>query len=834
MKKVLGLVLLLISVFALVACGDKTIDPTINPPTNVQISEAGILTWNAVSGADYYIVFIDQRPVEVRTGTSLDLTKENILVGNRIITVVTVKGEGQSLPSTAITYTVVALSDPVVIAEGVLSVLDPSYTSTTMTRNDFSSDWEYEDYLSQLRMAQAYADATSSINMTEANALGFFTALNTMMTGDAPENLSDLMGEMEMFDTYGVNPYAAANIIYHLLLASMEMQYEREVEYEFGNPEETLAMIEALENNSIITIQSLEIIIDFLMTFKDSLSNNVIALLDDAIEGDMLTTAEMIIIKNEVVNILKTNLPTVTDFAFLYSTLMYIGGAMSGEDMSGYIVHADYMGELTHLEITIVLEFIGAITQANVDYIQNKVMEISSSMEPDITGGIDLLLYVLTFIDDFKTQHASLFTAYDELMQDEALEALFILAIDQVIFQIENDPYMSLGAEMIIQMLEAYKAEYDTIRAAMEVIQTIGENVIQEFITSEAQFFYAIAEAIDSGFNTPEEGMAFIVNDLLPLFVDYNTAIFGELDQESILAILEFLKFPVTLAIFNTMFAYSGMSSMSVLEVTIPNFDAILPHVAQVLANVFTIERALVNAAAGMNIENILSNNDLEPGLKAAAAVIRALDLALTPANVTLINNTIGIVFDDILKNPEILPFLGEEVDSATVDQMKTMVLGEVAAFIEEIQNIADFNYSALTYDDVSRIEEMAMLIGSIIEGMFGGGGGNVDVPYIQYTLYDDFVSDVYVSDEDAWLLFIPDVSGYYVIYSTYFGYSVDPYVSLYNEYMQEMNYDDDSGTYYNFYMVSYLEEGETYYFAVGAYNSYVSIPVEFRMLPTA
>jgi len=831
MKKVLGLVLLLISVFALVACGDKTIDPTINPPTNVQISEAGILTWNAVSGADYYIVFIDQRPVEVRTGTSLDLTKENILVGNRIITVVTVKGEGQSLPSTAITYTVVALSDPVVIAEGVLSVLDPSYTSTTMTRNDFSSDWEYEDYFSQLRMAQAYADATSSINMTEANALGFFTALNTMMTGDAPENLSDLMGEMEMFDTYGVNPYAAANIIYHLLLASMEMQYEREVEYEFGNPEETLAMIEALENNSIITIQSLEIIIDFLMTFKDSLSNNVIALLDDAIEGDMLTTAEMIIIKNEVVNILKTNLPTVTDFAFLYSTLMYIGGAMSGEDMSGYIVHADYMGELTHLEITIVLEFIGAITQANVDYIQNKVMEISSSMEPDITGGIDLLLYVLTFIDDFKTQHASLFTAYDELMQDEALEALFILAIDQVIFQIENDPYMSVGAEMIIQMLEAYKAEYDTIRAAMEVIQTIGENVIQEFITSEAQFFYAIAEAIDSGFDTPEEGMAFIVNDLLPLFVDYNTAIFGELDQESILAILEFLKFPVTLAIFNTMFAYSGMSSMSVVEVTIPNFDAILPHVAQVLANVFTIERALVNAAAGMNIENILSNNDLEPGLKAAAAVIRALDLALTPANVTLINNTIGIVFDDILKNPEILPLL--EVDSATVDQMKTMVLGEVTEFIEEVQAIAGFNYSALTYGNIARIEVMANMLGSIIEGMFGGGGGNVDVPYITVYLYNDYVSNVYYSDTSVWLAFYAEVGGTYVIYSTFTNDYYDPYIRLYDEDLNYLAYNDDSFDYWNFYLSYYLEAGQMYYFELGSYDNYVNIPIEFRMLPT-
>ncbi len=835
MRKILGLLLLLISAFVLVACGDKTLDPTINAPTNVQLSDEGVLSWNAVSGADYYIVYIDQRPVEVKTGTSLDLTQENILVGDRIITVVTVKGDGQSLPSTAVTYTVLPLSDPAVITEGVITILDPTYTSATMTRNDFDFDWQYEEYQSQLKMAQAYAEATSSINMTEANALGFFTALYHMMSEESPDNLSDLMSEMEMFDTYGVNPYAAANILYHLQLVSMEMQYDREVEYEYGNPEETLAMLEALEANSIITIQSLEIIIDFLMTFKDSLSNNVIGLLDNAMEGDMLTTAEMIIIKNEVVNILKTNLPTVTDFAFLYSTLMYIGGAMSGEDVSGYIVHADFMGELTHLEITIALEFIGSIAQTNVDYIQNKILEIASSMTPNLTGGIDLALYVLTFIDEFKTEHASLFTAYDELMEDEALEALFILGIDQVIFQIENDSYMSVSAEMIIEMLEAYKAEYDTIRAAMEVIQTMGENVIQEFLTSEAQFFYVIAEAMATGFDTPEEGMEFIVTDLLPLFVDYNTAIFAELDQESILAILEFLKFPITLAVFNTMFVYSGMSSMSVMEVTIPNFDAILPHVAQVLANVFTIERAIVNAAAGMDIDNILENDDLDSNLKAAAAVIRALDLALTPANVTLINDTIGIVFDDILKNPEILPLLG--VSSADIDEMKTMVLGEVASFIEEIQDIADFNYAALTYDDETRIEEMAMMIGSFIESIFGGQD-HIDMPYVQIELYDEFEGVIYVSDGSAWIRFIPDYSGYYMIYSTFesSGEDYDTYISLYiyDDYLIEINNDDDNGDYANFQLIDFFDEGEIYYFEISFYyNREGYIPFVLELLPT-
>ena len=831
MRKVLGLLLLLISVFTLVACGDKTIDTNITAPTNVEISDEGILTWNAVSGADYYIVYIDQRPVEVRDGTSLNLTEENILVGTRIITVVTVKGDSQSLPSTAVNYTVVALSDPEVIAEGVLALMDPAYTSTSLTRNDFAYDWEFENYQEQLLMANAYAEATSSINMTEANALGFFEELNEMMSaGGGPENLSALMTEMEMFDTYDVNPYAAATIIYHLLLVSLEMQYENEIEYEFGSPEETLAMIEALEDNSIITIQSLEIIIDFLMTFKDSLSSNVIGLFDDAIEGDALTTAEMIIIKNEIVGILQDNLPSVTDFAFLYSTLMYITGAMTGEDVSGYIVHADFMGELTHLEITIMLEFIGSVDAQTVDDIQQMISDISSSMVPDFTGGVDLVLYVLTYIDDFKNDQAALFADFDELMEDEALEELFVLAIDQVIFQIENDPYMSVGAEAIIEMLQAYKAEYDTIKAAMDLFATMGENVIDELISSQAQLLYVFFEMVESGFETPEEGMAAIVEDLLPLFVDYNTAIFGELDQEGILTILEFLRLPVTFALMMSMYdggmSVGTMGAMEVMEFEIPDFESILPDVAQVIANIITLERAIVNAAVAMNVDAILANDDIASEVKAMLLGIVAIDGALTTANKALITTTIGIIFDDILKDSDMMALHGLGISE--IDAMKSAVLTEVNGFIDELQDIADFNFSALTYDDETRIEDMMMIVSSILEGLFDDGGNSPD-EYMH--LYNDFVSDIYYGEDDIWLQFVPEVSGVYVIFSTFDDDSYDPYISLYDGDMNFIDSDDDGSSYLNFYLMYYLEEGQTYYYLLGSYDNYVYIPIEFRLV---
>ncbi|TNF09044.1 MAG: hypothetical protein EP317_01770 [Bacillota bacterium] len=805
MKKIFLLVLMIFSVFALVACKDE-IDPTINPPTNVEISDEGLLTWNAVSGADYYIVYIDQRPIEVREGTSLDLTTQNILVGNRLVSVVTVKGESQSLPSTVLTYTVVQLSDPEVVTEGVLAILNPAYTSADMTRSDFANDWDFEEYQNMLRMTEAYAEAVTSINMSEANALGFFDELNDMMGAEqGPENLSALMTEMEMLDTYDIDAYAAATIIYHLLIVSLEMEVERSTAQEVYEVEDGMdveEMLAALQANPTITIQSLEIIIDFLLTFKDSLSTNVIGLLDDAIEGTELSINEIIIIKDEVVGILQDTMPSVTDFTFLYSSLMTIAGAISGEDMSGYLPHAQFLAEVNHLEITIVLEFIASVDTQTVEDIQAMVESIETSMEPNPEALIDLVLYVMTYISDFKDANATLFADFDELMQDEAMEALFGLAIDQVIYQIENDPYMDENeAAMAVGMLEAFKAEYDTIRATMDIFATIGENVFNEFVSSEAALFYAILDLQMNSMELPMvDVITSVIEDILPLFMDYNTAIMGELDQEAILTILEFIQIPATAALGSMMMAGT------------PNFDAILDDVADVVANVILLETAVLNAIDDANIPAIMSNQNLDPEVAAILSMITVLDIALSSANELVIDDIINTIFENILKDAEMVALHGMTVTE--INEMKTMVTTEVDGFITEIHAIADFNFNALTYDDMERIGAIAEMIQMIFEGMDGGNKGPEEYYYIVYG-----TSTVYV-DGPTYFLFTPGTSGFYYIESLVSGDYPDTYISIFDEDMYEIGYDDDSGDSWNFAATVYLEAGRDYYLLINTYES--------------
>jgi hypothetical protein len=103
MKKVLFLVFLVLTTLLLVSC-DRDIDLDLNTPTNVTIQN-GVVSWQAVSEADSYIVLVDLVEHAV-TGTTFDLNTLSLAPGSYAVRVMAVKGDSQSVPSTALTYIV--------------------------------------------------------------------------------------------------------------------------------------------------------------------------------------------------------------------------------------------------------------------------------------------------------------------------------------------------------------------------------------------------------------------------------------------------------------------------------------------------------------------------------------------------------------------------------------------------------------------------------------------------------------------------------------------------------------------------------------------------------
>lgn len=836
MKKLLLFFVAIISVFALVAC-DKNVDPTFEAPQNVAVSEAGVVTWDSVTEADHYILFIDLREIIVE-GTSFDLNTVSIEIGDRLISVVAVKEDNTvSLPSTVITYTVVALVEPSVISDSVLGLFDDSYVPD-MDENDFEYEWEYEDYQNAVKMAEAYGEATSSIRMTEANAVGFFTAFKDMAQGmDETTTVSDLMTDLDMFDTYEMTPYATAVVLYHLVLAQMEIEMpriqdeisyweqqqiawpqdewiqERIDEYEY-NYDQLEATYDAFVDNKAIIIQSIELVIDYAVTFKNSVPQNVIDLLDDAAQGEELTLAEIVLIKDEIVGILQDTLPSAEDFTILYTTLFYVGGAITGVDMSTYIPHAEFMGEVDHAMFNLVLTLLADIDQQMIEDIQGLVESINVDngmyTQTDPEAVIDLFVYVLNYVDSFKTANQTLFDELETLGEDDSVEALYTIAIENIIAQIEADPSMDPEEQTIaVAILEDMIGEYDAIKAGLEVFEQIGVNVFEEIIDTQAAIFYTIIDMQDLMEPTPAE-IAAIIEDMIDHVSGYNSAVMDVLTQANIQLLLDMVEVPVVAALENG----ANITTAQTLYTTLS------PHVATVIANVVTLEKALVAAAGTLNMTNILDTDYNYLEIAAAAAVIKAFDIALSSTNEALFASTVNVVFDDILKNSTVVSLI-PEMDVTALSQMQAMVLSEASNLFTEIHAVADFQgiatmqYGLLSTAELERVEALL----SILQEMFGDGNEQPDGEYIY--IEEGATMYVFYYGDDIYYVFSPETSGTYTLTSITGTSAIDPYVSLFDSNWNQIDYDDDGGMdYFDFSLTAYFEYGETYYFHVAAYES--------------
>ena len=780
--------------------------PSLTSPTDVVIN-GDILSWNAVTDADFYIVFIGDYQIPV-TGTQLDLSEETLPVGLHSIVVIAVNEHTQSLPSQTVQYTVSVYIENVILS--ILTIFDPSYTQN-MTRNDFQSDWEYEDYLSTVRMVNAYAEATTVVNMTDANALGLFQDFYDMTTTNMPQNIGQLMNAMEMFDTYQATPFATATILYHLVLTSMELQLENELRYEYGNPKETLDMIEALEINGAITISSLEVVISFIMDFRSLMSTQMITLLDNVLSGNSLSNTEIIIIKNELVSILYDVLPSANEFELLYTTFMYIGESISDTAMTNYIAEANFLGELTHQTITITLEFLLSI---NVQTLEDIMLLLSELYVYDPYFGYEyidpeqavlLALFALTYISEFKDDNELLFDNFEALLGSDSVEAIFTLIIDQIIIQLESDIYVD---EITIVFLQTLKDEYHTINDALNVLKSIGENVIMEFIASDAGLFLDllyIDQILDE--LTTEQTINYITNELLPMMINYNTAIFSELDQEGILALLNLIKIPLIVSVTANDF---GMSQSLAIDLTY--FDEILPDVAQIILNLITLETALLDTISTVDITAIIDNENIDDMEMASVLVlVSILDATLTSQHEMLIFDTIDIIFNSILKDSSMMEL--HRLTVSDIDSMAVTVFNEIDYFIEEIHDIANFDFNSLTTDEMDRITAISDLI-----NMFIGGGSINPYPNLMPIQAGDNLYLELDYNESVQLIFEPTQSGYYTLESTSLNSGGDPFVSLLDSFGNLLVFNDDVNG-YDFKLTAYFHAGQTYFFEVGVFN---------------
>jgi hypothetical protein len=621
------------------------------------------------------------------------------------------------------------------------------------------------------------------------------------------------MDDMEMFETYDMTAYATAYVLYNVALVGMDEDMDQEI-------------LDAFTDNDVLVIQSLEMVLDFLMTVKNSIPTNVITTIDDSITSNEITNAEIFLIKDEIVSILQDNLPSINDFTVLYTTLFYVAGAITGENMTGYSDHASYLAEVSHLEFDLILTMLDEITLSMMNEVETLIDEMALYHTDPLSQNayyvgtnskkaVELILYIANFMDEFASTHSLKFDNFNALMQDDSLEALYGIVIDNVVAQIQSDADIPTAQKTeIVEMLNGLKGEYDTIIAAKDIIKDIGLNVFEEFINTEASLIMNILSMNESEDMTQAE-LTLLISDIISDAISLNTTVMNELDQVAFQALLDFMRIPLPI-----MF---GMYTMGDIDYeTI--YDDISPFIAELLANAIILEKAVIDNFDTIDIASLFEGSDT-PIAMIMPPLLDVLNTTLTPTNEALIMDSIDIIFDDILKQPDILEL--EDMTITEVNEMKAMVITEVEYYIEEIQTMSTWDFTDLTIEQLERIEALMTLLDELFNSNDKGISFDNLIP-----IFEGEKQMLYMNEfEEQYYEFVAEESVAHRIFGYYSQNSYTPEIVIYDAYgdLVSINiFDYNESKAYSCMFEFYFAEGETYYIGVlGASN--VPFTLEIR-----
>ncbi len=445
-------------------------------------------------------------------------------------------------------------------------------------------------------------------------------------------------------------------------------------------------------------LESMELVIDYLSAVYDSLPSSLISLLDDANAGKELTTAEYLIIKDEITTILLATLPSAQDFAQLYTIIFTISSILSDSDLDAHLAYADFYGEVNHATLDLALTFIAGIDQATITDIQllAESILIVETDTYDYEKIIELTVYVGTYFQNFKSDNAAKFLVLETLLNDDQLEALFTMLANSLKESMELELHPD-DFEMFEFIIDEVVADYDVIREGLDIVHDLGLDVVQEFLSTQGQIFIDIIALSEFTGSEPDQVFIADLEIIITQALSYNSTIFDNMDAATIEKLLGLIRIPLMIEL-----ALEGDMTFEEFELL---FDDIATPVSIVLANTITLQKQFVLALDALDFETLLYDSSWNIAGEDAymALFIMAIVDTYTPEMILLMAATSNIVSNDILKNAILLDMM--DMTSLQVDLMINTIQLEVTAMILEATAIAAFDYTSITPLELLRIQ---------------------------------------------------------------------------------------------------------------------------------
>jgi hypothetical protein len=732
-------------------------DETVGTPTNLTVTE-GILTWDAVTGAENYVITIDGNNYTVNSNR-FNLN-ELELEGELIIQVKAVKGGSESSVAD-VTHTFVsldALKDEVY--EKALAYINEDY-EPDMQESDFDFEYEYQSYLQISKLARAFAESSVNVSLTEEEITHAIEVIETFEMDLNSESLVALAPAFDILEELNLSAYEMAYIVTHMaseyitiLLdtyngetnteettdvivvddsstasgvvveedplvdddATVSEVYDEPVYDPSLEMEEMIEHLEALnelmEEDIDAFIDGLEVVINYMMNVSGEVDADFLQNIEDTINNTDFSITEIFVLKNEVVAVLEESLPSVEDFEKLYtlSVLLTELIALDEEDEDvdyTALIHAQAVS--THYTNKLMIQFIKGVDEDTYNEIQTiiaNLMIIDEEYETqriDIEVAVELVLYADQYMRTFITENQTDFEQLNNAYENETVKTLMVESLKESILEsIEQtyDPYEGeLSKETVINMVNNIFDHLDLYEQLNALSEEIGWDIYDQFIETEGQIiidFYQLTQSDPTAETFPADAQTVFTQLITYLEL-------GELTQEEfnliVEAAYEIVKYPI---MEETGYTETEMETIS---------STTLPLLAEGLYTLSDFRMELLKTLDTQDsIENILSStNPLTEDERLVAELIIALNTNLTTENQTELKALITQIYDDVLLDDELVVLFG--LDATEVEVSKTNTLAMFDELVLQIQTMAHYDFDQLTEEQYQELLAMQELL---------------------------------------------------------------------------------------------------------------------------
>ncbi len=463
-------------------------------------------------------------------------------------------------------------------------------------------------------------------------------------------------------------------------------------------------IIDMLENESEYVRTIIEEVGTYIQTVYKAIPATLVSDIEDLLESGELSIDEVLILKDEIVQILIDTIPAESSFEIFYETLITMAGSMFGYNVTTLAGHADTMAQLQRNSTLLGLEFILSVDAEAIDEIQTIVDGMIIEGYYDEIEGIyydgstnptkvaELIVFVLTYLDNFLTEQATLVSAI-ESMDVTPMVVDFVgfgvsIAKSQLEDELEPALYLKVSAlldELIIQLpnyIELY-----------ELVYAMDKSLIQHVVETEGAILFDIIDFIETEEKDPEMVLNFI-ELMVDHVMDYRGLIRSDMDLAFVTTWVNTLKLPMM-----------GVCVQGGIDDDCDGiFEDLKPHLIEVIMNVLELEEAVMTELDG--VSNIYTQINLwgvefETGLM--IHVILSLDAVLDQKR-ALIDETIAIVLDDILGNTDVQALL--QIDAQMLIEIEADINDGIAHIDSEADRIAGYAFNNLTPEQLDDIHQ--------------------------------------------------------------------------------------------------------------------------------